>query len=178
MSKSLGNFFTLKDILLEVDPMVLRYYYVAHHYRSPLDFSLVDVQTIRKTYQKLCQFFAPIQEPPHLTVQQALACAPVQRMLEFVYDDLNTPGMLGLVFTYIHQDMHDAHTSGAIKYILRQVLGLTLEPLQEKGLSITPEMQALIAQRDHARAAKDWKRADELRDALKKMGFDVHDKKL
>jgi cysteinyl-tRNA synthetase len=58
------------------------------------------------------------------------------------------------------------------------VLGLTLQPLVEKELMVTPEIQHLIDERNKARQEKDWARADELRDQLQQLGFDVHDDKI
>src|SRR5690606_24247019 len=54
MSKSLGNFFTLRDVFIEYDPMVVRFMILNHHYRSPLDFSFDDLAVSQKTYQRLC----------------------------------------------------------------------------------------------------------------------------
>src|SRR3989304_813986 len=58
MSKSLGNFFTLQDVFKNIDPMVIRYYYITHHYRAPLDFSFDDIAAVQKSYQRLCKLFS------------------------------------------------------------------------------------------------------------------------
>jgi len=176
MSKSLGNFFTLKDVFKEVDPMVLRYYILTHHYRVPLDFSFDDVAAIKKSYQRLCRFFVEL-DCRVLSRDAMLASPIVKDMLDYLSDDLNTPGMLGVLFDRLNDLKTDHVQACAVKTFLQQVIGLSLEPLKEESVEITPEIQALIDQREAARAAKDWKKSDELRDQLKAFGIGIKDKK-
>ena len=65
-----------------------------------------------------------------------------------------------------------------VKSFIKNVLGLTLELIGEKIIEITPEIQQLLDARLQARANKDWKRADEIRDQLKNLGFEVKDTKI
>jgi len=176
MSKSLGNFFTLKDVFKEVDPMVLRYYILSHHYRAPLDFSFEDIAAVKKSYQRLCRFFAELvcEEVSH---DMVLASPIVKDMLEYVSDDLNTPGMLGVLFDHLSELRIDHAQACAVKTFLQQVIGLALEPLAEEVVEITPEIQKLIDEREAAREAKEWKKADQLRDQLKALGVELKDKK-
>ncbi len=174
MSKSLGNFFTVKDTLKEFDPMVLRFFILNHYYRAPLDFSHDDLRMVQKSYQKLCTFFSKVPTPSTLEKNY---CSVVEKMIAFLCDDLNTPGMFGVIFEnlpYLTQHMQEA---GQVKLFLQKILGLTLEPLREKTVTITPEIQKLIDERNEARVQKNWKRSDELRDELLKLGIDVRDKK-
>ncbi|MBI2774487.1 cysteine--tRNA ligase [Candidatus Dependentiae bacterium] len=174
MSKSLGNFFTLNDIFQQFDPMVIRYYYAIHHYRTPLDFSFNDIQAAQKAYQKICLFFAHTEVKKNSPIDRENAT--LKKMLTFLYDDLNTPGMFGVLFTFM-QSKPNAHEKAAIKQFLVNGLGLTLEPLPEKTIQITPEIQKLLDDREKAREEKNWKRADELRAQLISLGVDLHDKK-
>lgn len=176
MSKSLGNFFTLKDVFSEVNPMVLRYYILSHHYRAPLDFSFEDIAAVQKSYQRLCRFFAELKCTD--VTDDVMKKSPiVAEMLEFVSDDLNTPGMLGVVFDRLSELRADHAQACAVKTFLQKVLGLSLEVLPEETVAITPEIQKLIDEREKARAAKDWKRADALRDQLLAVGVEIKDKK-
>jgi cysteinyl-tRNA synthetase len=102
----------------------------------------------------------------------------IHNMLKFLCDDLNTPGMLGVLFENLHELQQDYHQACMIKTFLKGVLGLKLEPLPEKIVEITPEMQALIQARDQARQAKDWKKADAIRDQLRALGYEIQDKKI
>jgi cysteinyl-tRNA synthetase len=175
MSKSLGNFFTLRDVFKQFDPMVVRFYLLNHHYKAPLDFSFDDLQVAQKTYQRLCKVFAveckimPINETKEFSV--------VQRMIEFLTDDLNVSGMWGVVFESLSELQKDPAQLCAVKLFIQEILGLTLVPLPEKQTEITSQMQDLVSQREQARAAKDWKKADELREKLRSLGYEVQDKK-
>lgn len=175
MSKSLGNFFTLQDIFQEADAMLVRYYFVAHHYRAPLEFSFQDLKALEKSYKRLTRVFDVIC--PQLTIKQILASQVVQKMLTFLYDDLNTPGMFGVLFDHLEYLQTNQAELCAVKAFIQQVVGLTLAPLPEQEAHITPEIQALLDEREQARARKDWKRADELRVQLHELGIGVTDKK-
>jgi cysteinyl-tRNA synthetase len=102
----------------------------------------------------------------------------VSKMLIFLYDDINTVGMMGVLFDNLGKLKKDHDELCAVKGFLQQVLGLTLAPLPEKTVQMTPEIERLLQQRKQARAEKDWALADELRDELKALGIQVHDKKL
>jgi cysteinyl-tRNA synthetase len=176
MSKSLGNFFTLRDVFKQFDPMVVRFYILNHQYKAPLDFSFDDLQMMQKTYQRLCKAFA-VQCDPTVSPADIRGSVVVQKMLEFLEDDLNTPGMWGVLFEALAQLHHDRNQLCLVKAFIEKVLGLTLIPLPEKEVAITPEIEALIKEREQARAQKDWKKADALREQLKTLGYEVHDKK-
>ena len=98
-------------------------------------------------------------------------------MLAFLADDLNTPGMFGVVFEYLDTLKDDAKHAAAVKQILHDILGLQMQMVPEKEQKITPEIEKLLAEREQARVQKDWARADEIRDQLKALGYEVRDKK-
>lgn len=176
MSKSLGNFFTLRDVFAKFDPMVVRYYYLTHHYRAPLDFSFDDLAVAQKSYQRLCKVFQAhvVSAQESANMQESPI---VQKMLEFLRDDLNTPGMFGVLFENLSELQNNAHEACLVKAFINGVLGLTLVPLPEKEVEITPAIAALLEERDKARASKDWARSDALRDQLKELGYEVQDKR-
>ncbi|MDR3550823.1 MAG: class I tRNA ligase family protein, partial [Candidatus Babeliales bacterium] len=176
MSKSLGNFFTLRDVFEKFDPMVIRYYYLNHYYRAPLDFSFDDIAALQKSYQKLCRVFEKytVSKTDVLRMNQS---AIVKQMLLFLNDDLNMPGMLGVLFENLTALQTNQEEAVLVKAFLQNILGLTLQPLPEKEIEITPEIEQLIKYRDAARAAKNWAQADAIRDQLKALGFEAQDKK-
>ena len=178
MSKSLGNFFTLQEVFKKFDPIVIRYLYLTHHYRSPLDFSFDDLEAAHKTYQKLARIFSKHTCAQPLSNEAITSHNVVQSMLEKLSDDLNTPGMLGILFSELDAIESDEKVFCAVKQFLQNVLGLPLEPLPEKEIEITPEIQKLINEREKARKEKDWAKADEIRDQLQKLGIDVKDEKI
>lgn len=172
MSKSLGNFFTLRQVFEKYDPMVVRFMILGHHYRSPLDFAFDDLEVAQKSYQRLARFFVDVSPwEKDFFVDPIVAKAG-----EFIADDLNTPGALGVVFENLAN--LDVAGKAAMKGFLVNMLGLPLLPLPEKAVEITDEIRTLIDEREVARKSKDWKRADELRDKLKELGYEARDKKL
>ena len=175
MSKSLGNFFTLRELFNTFDPMVLRFYILKHHYRSPIDFSNVELESAEKAYRKLCKAFATRTCSANLSPDHMQQSQLVKKMEAFVEDDLNTVAVWGLIFENLNSLGEEFC---AVKSFIQNVLGVTLEPLSEKIICITPEIQLLIDQRKKARTDKNWEQSDTLRDQLTKLGVDVQDEKL
>jgi cysteinyl-tRNA synthetase len=179
MSKSLGNFFTLRDIFRQFDPMVVRYYLITHHYKAPLDFSFQDMAVAHKSYQRLTRVLDAIQcDDKDPLYYDTLKSDIGQRMMSFLLDDMNTPGMLGVLFTSLDMLKNDTDTLCEVKLILMKVLGLRCKQIPATETVLTPEIQQLIAEREDARAAKDWARADAIREQLKALGYQVQDRKI
>jgi cysteinyl-tRNA synthetase len=166
MSKSLGNFVTLHQILEQYDPMIIRYYILIHHYRNPLDFTKEDIEGSSKSYKKLVEFQEDCLENLPL----------VYNLIQVLCDDLNIAKFFGIIFENIKKLSNDPIQAAIIKSIIQQTLGLTLEPIQEVKIQITPEIQNLIDERERARKEKDWAKSDEIRDKLLSLGIEVHDK--
>lgn len=177
MSKSLNNFFTLKDILKDFDPMVLRFYFMKHYYRGPLDFSIEDLQVAEKTYKRLVNFFAD-SDVLQVDFEAAKNNATIAAMSGCLDDDFNTSGLFGVLFEQLDSLQQNIDEKGQVKYFLQKIMGLTLMPISEKTVAITPQIQALFDARAQARVDKDWKRSDELRDQLRSLGVDVSDKRI
>jgi cysteinyl-tRNA synthetase len=177
MSKSIGNVLTLDALFKEYDPMVLRFYFMSHHYRSPMDFSLDDMPGIQKSYNRLCYAFQSVPVE-NITFADAEQIPVLARMCDLMAEDFNTAAALGVVFEHLNEIKNDPKTAVAVKSFLHNVLGLSLVPVEQKGAEITPEIQKLLDAREQARRDKNWKRADELRDQLKELGHDVQDKKI
>jgi len=192
MSKSTGNFFTLRDIFRTVDPMVLRFYFLQHHYRTPLDFSIEQLKSAERAYRKLIKLFS-VEKRPELDSESIKhhAKLTVSTFLEFeqgdgvlrsvvdaLLDDFNTPKLLGLLFANIDTIGAHAGVRQLAAYLVQEVLGLSCEPLAEKEQVITQEVKKLIALRTEARVAKKWDEADLLRKKLHDLGYTVADKKV
>lgn len=175
MSKSLGNVFNLREICELYDPMVIRFYLINHHYRAPLDFSKESIEVVGKTYQRLCKHFESIK--PNCDIRAMKASPIIHRMLEYLCDDMNTVGMLGVLFEDLKEVLVDHEQAGLVKGFLVEVLGLKLIPLIERKSDITPEIQQLLEERELARKNKEWARADAIRDQLAAMGYEVQDRK-
>ncbi len=173
MSKSLGNTVTLNAMFEQHDPMVIRFYYLQHHYKTPLDFAFEDLNGSLTAYKKLIRAFQDIEATAYKEGQSILADSIMQALA----DDLNSPKAFGLIFGNLDSLKHDLATSSVIKGILQKVFGLSLQTIQEKSTSYTPEVIALIEERKKAREAKNWARADEIRAQLNALGVTLEDKK-
>lgn len=196
MSKSLGNFITLHDIYTKFNPMVLRYYYLINHYCNPMDFSFDDIEAAGKSYNRLAKIFSAhtfdseaalststvgglrsSSSVEHLRVTNE-GDTLTKKLIESLCDDLNVSKFFGILFDNLKELQQNAEQMSEIKYLLTQVLGLTMEPLPEAHVVITPEIQELINRRQQARRDKNWQLADQIRDRLTSMGVDVQDKKI
>ncbi len=177
MSKSLGNFVTLREALDSYHPQILRYYFLAHHYRIPVDFSDEAIKSCAKAYAKICKHLENI-EAVDFKYNSPDNNIILNNMLDFILDDMNVSGMLGIVFDNLKKIQEDKKLAGNIKFLFNEVLGLDLVLIKEKEVEITPEIESLILEREQARKEKNWARSDELRKTLHDLGYEVNDKKL
>lgn len=182
MSKSLGNFFTIRDVLAEYDAETVRYFLLSSHYRSQLNYSKENLAQARASLERLYTALRDIPEGP---VHEELTAEYVTRFNAAMDDDFNVPEALSVLFE-LAREVNRTSTSEPQKAIayaaqlrqLGQLLGLlTQQPkafLQGDGADVA-KIEALIQERQEARAAKDWARADAARDALKAMNIELED---
>ncbi|MBU1007865.1 cysteine--tRNA ligase [Candidatus Dependentiae bacterium] len=170
MSKSLGNILSLQQIFETYDPMVLRYYFLQHHYRTPIEFSFEMLDAAQVAYKKLVALFEPVS-------CQIGENKLNHSMVDALCDDLNTPRALGILFENLAKIRSDQTLIGQVKNFLVTVFGLTFKQI-EKKIEVTPEIERLLLQREAARLEKRWGEADRLRDRLRELGYGVQDKQL
>jgi cysteinyl-tRNA synthetase len=184
MSKSLGNFFTIRDLLKEHAPEVLRYFLITSHYRSPLHYSDVVIQQSRNALER---FYTALRDLPDAT---AIANSVFEnKFKQAMDDDFNTPIALSVLFELAHEihrvrdtDMNAAAEHGALLKKLGGVLGILQDSPQvflqsgTKASAVDPEkIDALIAARNKARAEKNWSEADRVRDELAALAIVLED---
>jgi cysteinyl-tRNA synthetase len=208
MSKSLGNFLTIRDALKNYHPQVLRLFLLSKHYRSPLDFSKKDVLALQtglvriyRTLERLEKLIGPYAEKSEayagvLSDEQSVPF--LREFIQFMDDDLNTAGALGLLFEKVKEmnKLMDTHGDNPPQDLLGQleeerhhllsaahVLGSLEEGPEDffSGLSgyaetiDENEVERLIEERITARAEKDWAKADAIRNRLDEMGVVLED---
>ncbi|RUR37390.1 cysteine--tRNA ligase [Vreelandella populi] len=188
MSKSLGNFFTIRDVLAEHDPEVVRYLLVASHYRSAINYSVDSLIEARKSLTRLytalegveCESSAPLEA----------ASAYRERFTVAMDDDFNTPEALAVLFE-LAREVNRAKSEAPdnalpLAAALRQfaaVLGLLqqspqvfLKGSQQQGVALSEAaIEEKIAQRQAAKANKDFAQADAIRDELAALGIILKD---
>ncbi|MBZ5756031.1 cysteine--tRNA ligase [Pseudomonas sp. S5(2021)] len=185
MSKSLGNFFTIREVLEKYHPEVVRYLLVSSHYRSPINYS---EDSLREAKGALERFYNGLKGLPEAT--PAGGETFVERFGAAMDDDFNSPEACAVLFDMVREvnrlresDLQAAAALAARLKELAGVLGvLQLEPeafLQAgaEGKVDAAEVEALIAARLAARAEKNWAESDRIRDQLTAMGVVLEDGK-
>jgi cysteinyl-tRNA synthetase len=175
MSKSLGNFFTIRDVLGKFDGETLRFFMLRTHYRSPFNFSdahLEDARTaLRRLYTAL-DAVAPSDEPLDWSQPQAAAFRAAMN------EDFNTPVALAVMFELANEvnRTRNADTAALLRHLggVLGVLQQTPRTYLQGGLDATA-IEAAIAARHAAKAAKDYAEADRIRKELAAQGVELKD---
>ncbi len=190
MSKSLNNFFTVRDILKEFDPEDVRMFLLSAHYRSPLNFSR---DMMQQAHASLARIYAARDKA--LFLLEHAKDAPLseqekeglQRVDQFVDkfnaamdDDLNTAEAMGALFEMVYEintALNEESSKAAVEYVLDKLTTLcgVLGLLMKESDALPEEVAALAQQRAQARKDKNWALSDELRDKIKALGFAVED---
>lgn len=182
MSKSLGNFFTIREVLKQYDAETVRFFLISSHYRSQLNYSTDNLTQARASLERL---YTALRDAPAGAIDPELTQSYVDRFNAAMDDDFNVPEALPVLFELAREANRTAaeHPQKAAAYAaelreLASVLGLlTSTPeqfLQGSGDDVAA-IEALIAERNDARAEKDWARADAARTALTERGIELED---
>ena len=182
MSKSLGNVLLVHDLIKTVPGEVIRLALLSAHYRQPLNWSTETLESARRMLDRL---YGAVRGVEVSAAQRAAADVP-QALLDALQDDLNSPKAMAAFFDVaraLNKATDDAARErlAATMYACGELLGLLGNDPdawfeeQAEGDLPAAEIEALIKQRNAARAAKDFARADELRDALAEAGVTIED---
>lgn len=194
MSKSKGNFFTVRDILKDYDGETVRYFLLSGHYRNPINFSREMMEQARsalarmrnaKTTLKHLAAGAPQEGGAGMSEAERAALAETGRFRDkfraAMDDDLNTADAISAVFeliSFVNVAVKDGASAGfaaACLEVLDELAGVLGLLRDEAPAEFGEDVMKLVAERQEARAAKDFARADEIRDLLKGMGVTVKD---
>lgn len=204
MSKSLGNFLTIRDALKEFHPEVLRLFLLSKHYRSPVDFSRDAVLSLQagliriyRTLERIEEAIGPIHPETLDADLSGQDLSPFfERFTEVMDDDLNTAGAVGILFDKVRdlnrllashekgdkaaraleQGRRELCSAAKVMGLLERTPSQFFSELPKKEIEIDPqEVERLISERAQARARKDWTTADAIRDRLKSMGIVLED---
>ncbi len=200
MSKSLGNFITIRDALKMYHPQILRLFLLSKHYKSPVDFSKKELDSAKSALIRAYRTIERLEEIIGPEKQINLSLKDVKEEDSFLFrfvkamdDDLNTAGAIGVIFEKVKEinrkiekgekkelerDRSELLYAGKILGIFQQDAKSFFKELYEKELPIDiAEIEELIKERAEARKRKDWKKADQIRDKLRKMGIILEDTK-
>jgi cysteinyl-tRNA synthetase len=185
MSKSLGNFFTLRDLLAKGwTGREVRYALLCTHYREQLNFTFDGLQAARSALQRMDEFLLKLQEMARAPASDSFD-PPLMAGLHFMNamdDDLNISEALGVLFVEFIRFINKKIVEGSLRPSEAQavldeweqidkVLGFGMPTKSE----VPPEVLDLVEERQAARKVKDFKRADEIRDQLARSGWVIED---
>jgi cysteinyl-tRNA synthetase len=174
MSKSTGNFKTIKDLLAQYDYRTLRYFFLSQHYRTAMDFSTQSIDAAKNALRRIndcVQRIDPQLDDAALAETIARATADFDAAME---DDVDTPKALAVVFDLIRELNSEGSTGERAYAFFKRFDALFDVVTFDKG-SIDEEIEALIAQREAARKGKDFATSDRIRDELKARGIILED---
>ncbi len=193
MSKSLGNFFTVRDILEKYDAEIVRFFMLSAHYRNPVNFSDVLMEQSKSAVERVytcidnLHFLLDNSEDRELNEKETIYSQELdkckQKFIDSMDDDLNTADAISAIFDIVYASntylsTEEKNSTKAINKALEiiselgSILGLFTK---SKNNSLDAEVEALIEERNKARAEKNWARADEIRDKLKEMHIVLKD---
>lgn len=187
MSKSLGNFYTLKDIEDKgFTPMAVRYLFMTAHYRQRLNFTWESLEGAQKALQRLYEFVSsqsgraqPVKNPDRIlrSAQGDAALKWQNKYAEALSNDLNMPQALAIVWEMLKSDLED---EAKYKLLLDwdKILGLNLEVESEKPepeIEMTSEVKRLLEERESFRKGRKWTEADQVRKEIEGKGWILED---
>lgn len=183
MSKSLGNFFTIREVLAKYHPEAVRYFMLASHYRSPINYSEENLNSAHVALERL---YTALRDLPKTTKENFGEFR--ERFMEKMNDDFNTPEALAVLFDMTREinrlkDENKLEEAAQLGHGLKKLAGilgiLQLEPeaFLQTGVNQAEikKIEELIAARNAARKNKNWAEADRMRDELLNMGIILED---
>ena len=190
MSKSLGNFLLVHEALKEVDPMVLRFFMLSVHYRHPINYGRELIEQAANGWSRIKEAYQNIEYRLSVTAGLGETSESMERKLESIKasfiesmdDDINTANAVTVLFDLAREANIYAKADHVAKATLEQVLSLFDELTGVLGLTLAEEKELLdaeidqlIQERNDARAARNFARADEIRDLLKEQNIQLED---
>jgi len=180
MSKSLKNFLRVEDIIeMGFDPIAMRYAFLQTHYRDQVNFSQESLQAaqnalnnLRETVRNWNSNVIPTEVEGSL--DYARDDSHYEQFLNALNEDLNTSKALAVLWNFIKSDV-DSGIKAATVLKMDEVLGLQLNEYIGKQIEIPSDVQKIMDQRTKARDEKDFQKSDELRDEIKRLGYEVLD---
>ncbi len=168
MSKSLGNYYTLRDIIqMGYNPLDLRYLYLTGNYRSQLNFTFDNLKNSQNSLERLKNIIKELKNDKKINKGYS------QKFEKAMDNDLDTVNALQVLWSLIRDDKAEGKINTIKK--IDSVLGLDL--LKKEKVKIPDEIMKLVKEREKLRERKEWKKADYIRERIKEKGYNIDDTK-
>jgi len=165
MSKSLGNFKTIRDLLKDYDGKIIRYFVISSHYRKPVDFSRSELDDAKTSYERLKNIISDLKSDKEVNTKY------LKEFRDAMDDDLNTPQALAVLWKLVR----DKDAKGKIETIKEIDKVFELDLLKEEKIEIPSEVKKLVKEREETRKKKNWEESDNIRNRIEKLGYSVDD---
>ena len=176
MSKSLGNILTVPALKEKgYNPLAYRYLALTAHYRSELQFTWEALDAAQTAFNNLKARVIEIKKDLSGVVNEAKKTEFLGKFDAAIFNDVATPQALAIMWEVVKESSINNATKWAILSEMDTIFGLKMDEMKEEAYVPDAEVQALLDARKVARAAKDWAKSDEIRDALKAKGLTVKD---
>ncbi len=172
VSKSTGGLYTLSELeKKDYSPLDLKYFYLSAHYRKPLNFSFQALDYAKSSLQRIREIISKLDKKQKKNKKNMNMA--YKQFLEFLNDDINAPRAL----SYMWEILRENRLNDSEKYVLilkfDKVFGLDLD--KRAKVKVPEKVKELIKERDVLREKNDWKKADEIRKKINKLGFVIED---
>ena len=187
MSKSLGNFYTLRDILSRgFNPIAIRFLFISGHYRKQLNFTFEGLKQAERNLETIANFLQRLSEVKKKGYDKRISKKlekMKERFIKHLANDLNTPEALATLFEFIHEinrimdkdKLPERNAKEILHAIidLDRILGFNLEKM--KKVRIPKKIKKLLEKREKLRKEKRYAEADAIREKIRAMGYEVED---
>lgn len=189
MSKSKGNFFTLRDLIGKgFHPMAIRFFIVASHYRTPINLTMDGLKAAHSSWSRILDFkgrLKELQQGGDFGARNAKLDEEranfLQRFEEYMDDDLDSPRAVAVLFDFIREANKMLNESPAAREQIEEILETlaridsVLGVMKEEETILDADIERLIQERQNARKSRDFTRADAIRDELASQGIILED---
>jgi cysteinyl-tRNA synthetase len=191
MSKSLGNFITIKKLLQEYDPQSFRFFVLSTHYRSPIDFNDKILKQAHKSIMRMKKFIHRLSEldleeygeDDNILINDVDKTR--EKFMDAMNDDFNTPLAISIIFDFIRnfnkvldRDLMSNHTLNHVQKVIiefGEILGLKLTPEDDEDHKDEKLIEIITDVRQKLRDKSEWDLADDIRDQLRKIDITLED---
>jgi cysteinyl-tRNA synthetase len=174
MSKSFGNFTTIRDALTRFSSRVLRFFFLSTHYRTTIDFNDSSLVQAQNALDRIDEFIFNINKGSDIIGEAHAVELLEQGIFDALDDDFNTPRAFASIFEFI-RTQNAKGTSGQLTYDLFRTLNDLFRIFRFDDVSVDDNIAKLVAERQRLRAERQYHKADQIRTQLLEMGIQIYD---